>query len=613
MVSLRRSFLLVGLCLVMASLASAQTPAFQCVANAGVPPLVRAEGLTELVGDLVLNCNNGTSTALGASVPQVNVRIFLNTNVTSRLVATGWNEAFLIIDEPTPANLRLCTLISGCPELGVNPNAAISGSGPGVNYKTDPTVENVYQGQPTPGTSNQVDFIGVPIDPPGTAITRIIRITNVRANANQLGVATTLVPTQIQMFISLTGATSIPVNNPIQVVAFVVPGLTFSVTGGGSNTQCLAFSRTITLNYTERFATAFKRRSYQKDQLTVATQNIVGFIYNTETGFYHPTFPSTNGANVAGRATQGTRLRALFTSIQAGVTLAVSTSHCGNLEAGVPVCPSAAVLGAAVGLGQYALLTATDANGAGGFVAASGTLTISSAGTALAVWEVLEDQPTQTQTYAFSATFAATPDLPNNRPGIGTANVSGSFAPVYSSTSSPTLASQSVAISTDNQPRFADTGGSTGVLTITPCTCNLLYPFLSNKLGFDTGIVVANTSEDGYARLGFGAGAARQNGVITITYFSRAGDPDPPDFTTPTPVNAGDMAVWTLSAGGTHSIPATPGFEGYMIVHARFQFCHGFAFISDANAARLSHGYLALVLDVPGLFRSTTPGESLGQ
>jgi hypothetical protein len=266
------------------------------------------------------------------------------------------------------------------------------------------------------------------------------------------------------------------------------------------------------------------------------------------------------------------------------------------------------------GVGHLARLTTTDANGAGAYSAASsGTLTISSSQTALAVWQVLEDTPTALETFTFLATFAWTPDLPNNRPGIGTANVAGSYAPVYSSTSSPTLATMSVARTDDIQPRFADTGGSTGVLTITACTCNLLYPFMTNKLGFDTGIVVVNASEDGYARLGFGAGAARQSGTITITYFSRGTDPDPPDFTTPTPVLSGDMAVWTLSGGGSHSIPATPGFEGYMIVHTRFQYCHGFAYISDQNAAKLSHGYLALVLDEPSLYRSTTPGESLGQ
>jgi hypothetical protein len=604
----------------MATLASAQNaPALQCVANAGVPPLVRAEGLTELVGDLVLNCNNGTATAQGSPVPQVNVRIFLNTNVTSRLVATGWNESFLLIDEPAPTELRLCVAATGCPEVGVNFNSAIPGSGPGINYKTDPNVENVYQGQPTAGTANQVDFIGVPVDAPGTNFTRIIRITNVRANANQLGVATTLIPTQIQMFVSITGATSIPVNNPVQIVAFVVPSLNFSVSGAGTNTQCLSGSRTITLSYQERFATAFKRRSYQASPTTVAIQDIAGFIYNTETGFYHPANTGngsgfgSHGSDVAGRASQGTRLRAVFSGVQAGVSLTVSTTH------GAPS-------GSPVGLGQYAVLTTTDANGAGGFSASgSGSLTISSSGTAMAVWEVLEDQPTELQTYTFSATFSWTPDLPNNRPGIGTATVGGSYAPAYSATSSPTLATMSVARSDDIQPRFADTAGSTAVLTITACTCNLLYPFVTNKLGFDTGIVVANTSEDQFATLGFGTGAARQSGVITITYFSRGTDPDPPNFTTPTPVLAGDMAVWTLSGGGSHTIPATPGFEGYIIVHTRFQYCHGFAYISDQNANKLAEAYLALVLDIPSYItgipgwvnnqpnRGATPGESLGQ
>jgi hypothetical protein len=42
---------------------NAQTAAFQCVANAGVPPLMRAEGITELTGDIVLNCTGGTALA----------------------------------------------------------------------------------------------------------------------------------------------------------------------------------------------------------------------------------------------------------------------------------------------------------------------------------------------------------------------------------------------------------------------------------------------------------------------------------------------------------------------------------------------------------------------
>ena len=90
-----------------ASTANAQqVAAFSCIGNAGVPPIVRAEGLTELVGDLVLNCNGGISTPAGAAVPQANVQIFLNTNVTSRITASDWSEALLMIDEPGPTAIQ---------------------------------------------------------------------------------------------------------------------------------------------------------------------------------------------------------------------------------------------------------------------------------------------------------------------------------------------------------------------------------------------------------------------------------------------------------------------------------------------------------------------------
>ena len=46
----------------MATTASAQNnnPAFQCTVNASVTPALRAEGITEKTGDLVLNCTGGT-------------------------------------------------------------------------------------------------------------------------------------------------------------------------------------------------------------------------------------------------------------------------------------------------------------------------------------------------------------------------------------------------------------------------------------------------------------------------------------------------------------------------------------------------------------------------
>ncbi|MFO0504173.1 MAG: hypothetical protein ACK527_18500 [Acidobacteriota bacterium] len=185
-----------------AASANAQ-PAFSCSTNAGVPPIVRAEGLTELVGDLILNCTGGVPTASGAPVPQVNFQIFLNTNVTSRLLTSSgnWSEALLMIDEPagtssTAGNLHYCpnTNGTGCTAAGV-------GTPGGISYLNG-TNPNVYQGRQS--GANSLVWLGVPIDPPGTTATRIIRITNVRANANQLGVSSTLIPTQIVMFVSAT-------------------------------------------------------------------------------------------------------------------------------------------------------------------------------------------------------------------------------------------------------------------------------------------------------------------------------------------------------------------------------------------------------------------------
>jgi len=71
----------------IASPAEAQLPPFVCDAAVSVPPIVRAEGLTEPVGDVILVCAGGEPTAPGQPVPQANFTIFLNTNLTSKVTA----------------------------------------------------------------------------------------------------------------------------------------------------------------------------------------------------------------------------------------------------------------------------------------------------------------------------------------------------------------------------------------------------------------------------------------------------------------------------------------------------------------------------------------------
>src|SRR5215831_16862896 len=66
---------------------AAQVVPLTCSAVAAASPLVRAEGLTELVGDLVLTSTGGTPTLAGAAVVPINLQLFFNVNVTSRILA----------------------------------------------------------------------------------------------------------------------------------------------------------------------------------------------------------------------------------------------------------------------------------------------------------------------------------------------------------------------------------------------------------------------------------------------------------------------------------------------------------------------------------------------
>ena len=82
-------------------------PAMSCVVNAIGNPL-RAESLAEFTGDFFVTCTGGTPTQAGMPVPAVDIRIFLNTAITSRKLAGSWSEALLLIDEPSPVAQRIC-------------------------------------------------------------------------------------------------------------------------------------------------------------------------------------------------------------------------------------------------------------------------------------------------------------------------------------------------------------------------------------------------------------------------------------------------------------------------------------------------------------------------
>jgi len=636
--------------------ASAQPNApFQCFANGGVSTPARSEGITELVGDLVLNCLGGTPTAANAPIPAVNIQVFLNTSLTSRLMSTatgcgtlGCSEALLLLDEPAPASQFPCvgagitlTVCNGFGNGTGNSTAGYYGNGTvGGNTLGGCTAvpyfvvtgqaclpgnnKNIFQGIQT--TSNSVTFIGVPIDPPGTSGSRIVRITNIRGNANALGVAgSNATPTPIVETISPNPPQFLPVSNPSQTVAFIQRGMVFTVqaatcTASGSTTTCSPGTTITTgtlqqcnnnratstsaafnvalgfLRYTEQFATAFKNRFSGDNSTTCASvgpavsgctgqQNILpnqpNFTpYNTESGFVNSTLAYPSGAASAtttpGLADFGTRVKAVFNNIPNGVNIFVDTVS--STTGG----PDVAKL-TSLETGAYSAVTGTSGAPLGALGLTTAQLTVTN-GSATAVWEDLASDPNTfaSLNFGFYATYTANPGA--NSPALATTTINGSYAP----TSTVTVAStNSVPV-----PRFADTSTATNVFTVVPCLTTLLFPYLTNAAGFDTGVAISATATDPF-------GTIPQSGTCTLNWYGAA-------FTgaTPTPNIPSGTTYSTLVSATLNNV--TGGFTGYMIAVCRFQYAHGFAFVSDLGARNLAMGYLALIIPDPS---SSTNGR----
>jgi len=154
------------------------------------------------------------------------------------------------------------------------------------------------------------------------------------------------------------------------------------------------------------------------------------------------------------------------------------------------------------------------------------------------------------------------------------------------------------------------------IIGVNKCTTNLLFTFLTNAtgIGFDSGMAIANTTKDPY-------GTAAQSGPITIYFY---GTNAPAPLTTP------DVAAGTVWANSLSTI--APGFQGYAIAVAQFQYAHGYAFITGkynpGSVYDVAEGYVAIVIPDPtqtggtrlagppiqnNLFVPPALGEQLGQ
>jgi len=648
MVDFRRCFLAIAV-LVLAigciAPASAQVATFQCAANAAVPPTMRAEGLTELIGDIVLNCSGGVPTAVGTNIPTANVTVFLPNAVTSRVTSGTLVDALLLVDEPSAANQKVCPFPTNPIPIGAtadpSSNCLDTGDG-GASFATNGDY-NVYQGILT--GPNAVTFLGVPVDPPATsgAPTRVYRITNIRTNASAYATTASGV-TQVTAFVSISSSTSVPITNAQPTVGFIAPGLVYGTNKGipvtaGSTTgflQCETYTAIpSTVTFTEGFATSFKIRdagAYSNANL----QTVPGAIYNTESGLVVPETPG--GSTYFGLADLGTRLKITFSNLPHGIQLWVPTSITdtvgGNivLVSGNNASAGYDDVADGAGFGGPTALTSTADNGLYQLTINYASAAVNT-GSAAAVYEVAVANASAVDSFPVPITvsFTGAPGVPGSPDITGSspqAAVAGGFAPSPSG-GSFTLATGSVAEPEPWPiPRFVDATITDNIFSISLCQTVMLFPYVTDYPGFDTGIAISNTSAD---PLGVDS-AAPQTGSCAITFYGGVVDTSTGAFTnTAANLNGASGSYSTTGANtfttgligpgqtwafGLSTVDSTfgtsgfVGFVGYAIAQCNFQYAHGYAFVSDYGLRNFAASYLPLI--IPDAVRAPVPNVCSG-
>ena len=130
-----------------------------------------------------------------------------------------------------------------------------------------------------------------------------------------------------------------------------------------------------------------------------------------------------------------------------------------------------------------------------------------------------------------------------------------------------------VSFDDSKMPRFVASNDPVMVVEIDDCTTTLLFPFVTNKAGFDTGIAITNTSSDA--------------GSCTITYTGA----DAPDPMETSEVAAERQMIFLVSTTALD-------FQGYITANCGFRNAYGFAFLTNGygvGAPTAAQSYLAVM------------------
>jgi hypothetical protein len=375
----------------------------------------------------------------------------------------------------------------------------------------------------------------------------IIRISSIRGNVTQLGLPSEGNVIQIDAIVSTEPPSTLSVGVPSVTIGFSRLSLiSEGITGAINGLQCVSLdSENPALTIREGFASAWK------------TQGIPSDAKNTfwESGYY------AWGSNNDAGASQDTQFRVGISGVPGNVTFQMNTH---------------------VSDGDDLQLTLV------GEVCGSGTNTpftpvLDGSGNGSVVYKVCDNNPNERETIEIPLLITW---VVGDTPEVGAASATISYFPLDGSDFANLL---------DPEPRFVDTASSPEeFLTVVKCVTTLLFPFVTNQSGFDTGLAISNTSEDWGL-----SGIDGQDGACEVHYIGTDSSANvPADDITTEDVVAGEQLVWLLSAGGSHGLVGAPDFQGYVLAACDFQYAHGYAFITDGfggGIPALAQGYLALV------------------
>ena len=466
----------------------------------------------------------------------------------------------------------------------VNPTVVCQVPGDGGQTFNNPAKFNVFQGiQGGPGTYS-VTFLGVPVDPPAT--TRTYRITNVRIDATSVPAGGAgLSP--VFAFVSSSSSTSVNITNPQNYVGFVSNGLTVTATGTNpSFLQCLTYGETTvgTLTFTEDFATAFKIRGVNgTTSPTPYPQNTPGLVYFSESGLEI----AVDGGE-AGAADAPTELQTTISNIPSGVIVYADTYKVSSASTGVGT----------TGFSDATMISPKVGTTGGGSVAVTTGVETS----VTLVWQITNTNSSAIDSLAFNvyASFVGAPGVPGSPvPNVTAAALSG-FSPQYAAYTS-----------TGPIPQFSSTVNvpttPTNLFTVSLCQTYLLFPYVTDFTGFDTGIAISNTSLDNLT-----LGAANQPGACSVTFYggggmaTTLGTSGVYSSTEDSSLTSGLIQpgqTWAFSVSSIdpgYASTATYGTTGYAIAICNFQYAHGYSFVSDFAVRNFAAAYLALIIpDAP--------------